>query len=140
MNTFNKERGVLLDSDDTEGRSTAKKWGQPQETERTKNMDNQQLFKSQQDQMKDQDDALDVLGSTLGRIKEVGIMIGQEADEHNRLLDDINAGVDSTNSNVKNTTRRVERIERKSSTCCLWIYIIVLIVVLVVTGIAAIKT
>jgi len=129
-----------LDSDDTEGRSTAKKWGQPQETERTKNMDNQQLFKSQQDQMKDQDDALDVLGSTLGRIKEVGIMIGQEADEHNRLLDDINAGVDSTNSNVKNTTRRVERIERKSSTCCLWIYIIVLIVVLVVTGIAAIKT
>jgi len=140
MNTFNKERGVLLDNDDTEGRSTAKKWGQPQETERTKNMDNQQLFKSQQDQMKDQDDALDVLGSTLGRIKEVGIMIGQEADEHNRLLDDINAGVDSTNSNVKNTTRRVERIERKSSTCCLWIYIIVLIVVLVVTGIAAIKT
>eukprot|EP00027_Filamoeba_sp_ATCC50430_P015370 CAMPEP_0168570010 /NCGR_PEP_ID=MMETSP0413-20121227/16488_1 /TAXON_ID=136452 /ORGANISM="Filamoeba nolandi, Strain NC-AS-23-1" /LENGTH=118 /DNA_ID=CAMNT_0008602595 /DNA_START=101 /DNA_END=454 /DNA_ORIENTATION=- len=114
-------------SDDSRG---GRKWGAPQETDETRGVSNEGLLSLQQKKMQDQDDALDILGQSIARTKEIAITIGKEADEHNQLITEIDSHVDRTNAKVKNTTRRVERVERKARTKGMWATICVLFLIL----------
>jgi hypothetical protein len=61
-------------------------------------------------------------------------------DQQLELIEDIDARVDRTNARVKNTTRRVDKLERNSRTTCMWICIVVLLLALIIVAIAAAKT
>eukprot|EP01119_Soliformovum_irregulare_P001220 TRINITY_DN10941_c0_g1_i1.p1 TRINITY_DN10941_c0_g1~~TRINITY_DN10941_c0_g1_i1.p1 ORF type:complete len:151 (-),score=25.96 TRINITY_DN10941_c0_g1_i1:92-484(-) len=102
------------------------------ETDYTRDQSTDYLISDQQRLMRDQDDQLDVLGASILRTKEIAIGIGNEADEHLALLDDIDGKVDKVNPRLKNTIRRVDRIEKKSSTKILWLIICFLFLALIV--------
>ena len=116
-------------------------YAQPaQETAETAGLDDQGLLSLQQRTMDDQDRALEALGATIGRTKEVAIAIGDEADLQNDLIQDISGKVDRTDVRLRNTTRRVDRVQTKSSTKGMWLCICILILGLVGISIAAFKT
>src|SRR5690606_23365237 len=62
------------------------------------------------------------------------------SDEHLALLEDIDGKVDRTNAKVRNTTRRVDRIERKSSSKIMWMVICILVLCLILITFLAIYT
>eukprot|EP01119_Soliformovum_irregulare_P023100 TRINITY_DN800_c0_g1_i1.p1 TRINITY_DN800_c0_g1~~TRINITY_DN800_c0_g1_i1.p1 ORF type:complete len:143 (-),score=21.77 TRINITY_DN800_c0_g1_i1:122-505(-) len=108
--------------------------GPTEETDFTRNQSTDQLMMSQQNMMRDQDIQLDILSTSTARLKDMAIGIGDEADQHLALLDDIDGQVDRTNARLKNTTRRVERTQRKSSTTILWLIICFLFLALIVVA------
>lgn len=64
-------------------------------------LNNNELFQRQNDIMHSQDSTLNELSSIISRQRELGVRMGEELDEHSRLLDDMNNTLDIT------TTRRV---------------------------------
>lgn len=72
------------------------------------------------------------------KTKQIAIAIGTETDEQMALLDDIDSKVDRTNARIRNTTRRVERIQTKSSTKVMWCCILILFIGLIVVTILAV--
>nr|XP_026692883.1 syntaxin-8-like [Ciona intestinalis] len=79
----------------------------------------------------DQDAGLDVLSETLSRQKNIGINIGKEADYQNELIDDIHGRIEETDSRIKQQTTSVLKISRKSSSCILWMIIILLAIAII---------
>eukprot|EP01116_Phalansterium_solitarium_P000932 TRINITY_DN10768_c0_g1_i1.p2 TRINITY_DN10768_c0_g1~~TRINITY_DN10768_c0_g1_i1.p2 ORF type:complete len:134 (+),score=34.14 TRINITY_DN10768_c0_g1_i1:423-824(+) len=131
------DRDALLRS--PEGGRRNRNWG-PQETDQTRGLRTDQVLQVQRDIIQEQDRTLDLLGESIGRIKEIGHAIGRETDEQTVIIDDITAGVDRTNVKIRNTTRQVERVERKASTTVLWIIICVLFLALIGVVVLAFKT
>lgn len=80
------------------------------------------------------------MSETIGRTKEIANAIGQETDEHLNLLTDIESGVDRTTGKLKNTTKRVERVQVKSDLKCMYCTICILILALVGVVFAAVYT
>jgi len=106
-------------------------WGAPQETEETRNLDNNGVVSLQKKKMDEQDKILDILGESIGRTKQIAVAIGNETEEQMGLLEDIDERVDKTTARVKNTTRRVERVEAKADTKCMWVTICILLLALI---------
>ena len=90
--------------------------------------------------MEEQDKVLDLLGDSVVRSKEIAHAIGKEVDEQAPLLDELHDHVDKTGAKVRNTTRRVERVEKKAQTRGMWCVILVLVLVLVGVSFAAVYT
>jgi len=120
--------------------NAGRKWGVPQETAETTDLDNGGILTLQQRKMQEQDVALDMLGNSIGRTKEIALAISDEVDEHAALLDDIDGRVDKTSARVRNTTRRVDRIMKKDSSTVMWLIIVFLMISLVLLSIAAYYT
>mmetsp|Transcript_1775 Transcript_1775/g.2972 ORF Transcript_1775/g.2972 Transcript_1775/m.2972 type:complete len:135 (+) Transcript_1775:30-434(+) len=118
-------------------KKSSRAWGVPEETEETKGMDNNQLFGAQSQIVKKQDDHLDILAESIQRTKHIALAIDDEVTEQDKLLDSLNDHVDSTGAKLRNTTRRVKRVERKSSTKLLWLIICILFLGLVGVSVAA---
>jgi len=95
-------------------------------------MSETELVDAQKKKMQDQDTALDSLGNTVTSIKHIALAIGDEADEQNELLQEIDGMTDKTNVRVRNTGRRVTRIDKQSSARVAWAIIIILLISLVV--------
>lgn len=110
---------------------------QPYETAETTGEGSDGLLTLQQRTMDDQDRALEALGSTIGRTKEVAIAIGDEADLQNELITDIHDAVGKADTRLRNTTRRVDRVKAKSSTKGMWLCICILLLGLIGITIAA---
>jgi len=72
-----------------------------------------EVLQYQQQTMQDQDAALDTLGESIARTKNIAYAISKETDEHLALIDDISLKTDKTNVRVRNNIKKVERIERK---------------------------
>jgi len=141
--SFNNTRArsdLLGPSAMEEGRPKGRAWGAPQETEATKDLTDHDLLSQQRTVMNEQDKVLDILGHTVGNIKEIAYQIGTETDEHTGLLDDIDHKVDKTTSKMKNTTRQIDRVNVKSSTKGMWVCICLLILGLVGITAAAFYT
>jgi tetrahydromethanopterin S-methyltransferase subunit G len=133
-------RGESYDRKSVGGIGGGRKWGAPKETEETKDLDNQGILQLQKKKMNDQDALLDVLAQSISRTKEVAITIGNETDEQVGLLEEIDERVDKTSAKVRNTSRRVERVERKSRTTIMWGCIVVLLLVLIAVVVLAVYT
>eukprot|EP01116_Phalansterium_solitarium_P000933 TRINITY_DN10768_c0_g1_i2.p1 TRINITY_DN10768_c0_g1~~TRINITY_DN10768_c0_g1_i2.p1 ORF type:complete len:131 (+),score=3.52 TRINITY_DN10768_c0_g1_i2:423-815(+) len=100
------DRDALLRS--PEGGRRNRNWG-PQETDQTRGLRTDQVLQVQRDIIQEQDRTLDLLGESIGRIKEIGHAIGRETDEQTVIIDDITAGVGRINPKI-----RAERVVAKT--------------------------
>lgn len=94
-------------------------------------LDNQQIHAYHKQVLKDQDDQLDTLGQSIGRQRVLGIQMGNELDEQNELLNDVEAGVDRHTTTLDRAKRRLGTVARKSKDNWNWLTIGILIVILV---------
>jgi syntaxin 8 len=94
-------------------------------------MDNQQIHEHHKQVFRDQDEQLDVLGQSIGRQRLLGIQMGDELDEQNVLLDDVERGVDRHTSTLERARKRLGNVARKSKGSGSWITIGILIIILI---------
>jgi syntaxin 8 len=94
-------------------------------------LDNQQIHTYHKQVLKDQDEQLDTLGQSIGRQRVLGIQMGNELDEQNELLEDVEAGVDRHTTTLDRARRRLGTVARKSRDNWNWLTIGILIVILV---------
>ena len=84
--------------------------GKSQESERTRELDNQGLLQLQDTMMKEQDAQLDQFSTILNRQKELGYQIGTELEHHAEILDRIETDVDRTGAKIKVAAKRADKL------------------------------
>lgn len=94
-------------------------------------LDNQQIHAYHSRVLREQDEQLDVLGQSVGRQRLLGIQMGDELDEQNEMLGDVERGVDRHSGTLDAAQRRLGKIARKGKEGWnSWITIAILVVVL----------
>eukprot|EP00996_Jenningsia_fusiforme_P003307 NODE_4106_length_862_cov_12.396064_g3788_i0.p1 GENE.NODE_4106_length_862_cov_12.396064_g3788_i0~~NODE_4106_length_862_cov_12.396064_g3788_i0.p1 ORF type:complete len:245 (-),score=51.74 NODE_4106_length_862_cov_12.396064_g3788_i0:127-756(-) len=97
-------------------------------------LDNTQLLQQQRNVIDRQDKDLDSLHDTVLRTKNIGLMIGNELNEHDRLLGTLENEVETTTSKIQNERRRLDKLIEKNKgrfgLCAVCILILVLLVLL----------
>merc|ERR1712232_103273 len=83
-----------------------------------------------QQQVARQDDTLDFLQGTVQSLKGIGGNISKEIDLHNTLLGDLEDQTDSATLLTRKHRATIERLQQQSPTCCLWMYIGVMSLIL----------
>ena len=94
-------------------------------------LDNQQIHTYHKQVLRDQDDQLDTLGQSIGRQRMLGIQMGNELEEQNELLEDVESGVDRHTTTLDRARKRLGHVARKSKDNWSWVTIGILIVILV---------
>ena len=94
-------------------------------------LDNQQIHAYHKQVLRDQDDQLDTLGQSIGRQRMLGIQMGDELEEQNELLEDVESGVDRHTTTLERAGKRLGYVARKSRDNWSWVTIGILIVILV---------
>lgn len=94
-------------------------------------MDNQQIHTYHKQVLQEQDEQLDALGQSIGRQRMLGIQMGNELEEQNELLEDVESGVDRHTTTLDRARKRLGTVARKSKDNWSWVTIGILIVVLV---------
>lgn len=94
-------------------------------------LDNQQIHAYHKQVIQDQDEQLDTLGQSVRRQRMLGIEMGNELDEQNEVLEDVERGVDRHTSTLDTARRRLGTVARKSKDNWSWVTIGILICVLV---------
>lgn len=64
------------------------------ETDKTRELDNQGVLQLNDEYMREQDRAVEGMLKNVGRMKEIGVAIGEEIDLQNRMLEDLDQDVD----------------------------------------------
>lgn len=89
----------------------------------------------QQLMIREQDRAMDSIVGTLSTLAHQAGLMGQEIVEHNEMLDDLEQGVDQTDSKLSDAMRKMRKFlrdsEERGSGWCIVILIIVLIILLI---------
>ncbi|CAG5157131.1 uncharacterized protein ALTATR162_LOCUS4923 [Alternaria atra] len=94
-------------------------------------LDNQQIHAYHDRVIRDQDDQLDQLSSSIGRQRELSMQIGDELDGQVMLLDDVEEGVDRHAAQFVRARGRLDRFSRKARENWSLTVIVVLIIILV---------
>ena len=94
-------------------------------------LDNQQIHAYHKQVIQDQDEQLDSLGQSIGRQRVLGIQMGNELEEQNELLSDVESGVDRHTTTLDRARKRLGHVARKSKDNWSWVTIGILIVILV---------
>ncbi|KAK0867837.1 hypothetical protein LTR87_014435 [Friedmanniomyces endolithicus] len=95
-------------------------------------LDNQQLYASHNQTMQEQDQHLDTLGQSVRRQRMLGIAMGDELEEHNEMLVDVERGVDRHGTTLERARRRLGNVARQGKGGnWTWITIGVLVLLLV---------
>lgn len=81
--------------------------------------------------LRDQDAQLDTLGESIGRQRMLGIQMGDEMDDQNAMLNDVERGVDRFQGNLDRARGRLGKVARKAKDNWSWVTIGVLILILV---------
>ncbi|KDQ58739.1 hypothetical protein JAAARDRAFT_34594 [Jaapia argillacea MUCL 33604] len=88
----------------------------------------------QQMMLREQDQALDSIGGTLTTLAKQAGLIGMEVGEHNELLNDLESGVDHTDSKLGSAMKKMKKLIRETeetkSGWCVGILIVVLMCLL----------
>ncbi|KAI8354387.1 hypothetical protein B0O80DRAFT_450940 [Mortierella sp. GBAus27b] len=128
-------RAVLLGLNQNSTRHTRSKIVRFSENEvEVDHLDSTQMLQLQQRIMDDQDQNLDRLSQSLGRQREIGLVITDELDTQIDMLDDTEHLVDRTAHHLGTARRQLNRIAEKTKGCkgCgPWGIILILVVVLV---------
>ncbi len=100
------------------------------------NKDNQNFLEEQQQQqqliMKDQDHDVENLSKTVGTLREVSIVVGDEIDNQGRMLDELNTEVDSTSARMRSAISQTGKLLNDTADKRPWLIIGVLGVILIV--------
>merc|ERR1712000_787966 len=91
------------------------RWGAPQETSETKDLDNRGVHDLSSQKIQEQDKLLDILGESIERQKNIALHIGHEVDEQIDLIADLDHEVQSTQTRVSKATMAIRKIDEKSS-------------------------
>ncbi|CZS89989.1 related to syntaxin 8 [Rhynchosporium agropyri] len=94
-------------------------------------LDNQQIHAYHSQVLAEQDEALDRLGESIGRQRELSIQIGDELDEHVQMLDDVDRRVDRHQSSLDKARKNLGTVARKAKDNMQLTVIVILIIVLV---------
>lgn len=94
-------------------------------------LSNQQIHAYHKQVIQDQDEQLNTLGQSIGRQRVLGIQMGNEMDEQNELLTDVESGVDRHQSTLDRARKNLGNVARKSKGNWSWITIAILICILV---------
>lgn len=113
------------DSDDSEDDERRKLIGGPEQ--------NYQTLERQA--IRDHEAGLNKLGEAIKRQKYIATEIATEVEVHNEILDDIDVGLTKTGDNLRKNVRNINLVSRKSSTCGLWMIIVILGAIIVVLAI-----
>ena len=93
-------------------------------------LSNQVIHEHHKNVLREQDEHLNTLGQSIGRQRVLGISIGNDLDEQNELLTDVESGVDRHQSTLDRARTRLGNVARKSKGNGSWITIAILIIVL----------
>ncbi|KAF4628021.1 hypothetical protein G7Y89_g10136 [Cudoniella acicularis] len=94
-------------------------------------LDNQQIHAYHSQVLAEQDEALDRLGESIGRQRELSIQIGDELDEHVQMLDEVDGHVDRHQTTLNKARRNLGTVARKAKDNMQMTIILVLIIILV---------
>ena len=92
--------------------------------EQAKNMTNTELLEYQQRKIKDQDQEIEEITGEVKKGKEMGKVIKTNLESQNKLLDDVESGMDNLDSKMSRTKKKFDNYVANSSSCCLTIVII----------------
>ncbi|KAF5835074.1 Qc-snare protein, Syn8/Syntaxin8-family [Dunaliella salina] len=110
----------------------------PQETEQTAELDNKGLLAMQQRTMDHQDEELGHIEKGVHSTKHIALAIGEEADLHTRLLDDLDEEVDVTQSRMKVATHKVKHMMKESASwrggLCIFLLIVTLVTIFILAA------
>ncbi|XP_070335195.1 syntaxin-8 isoform X6 [Odocoileus virginianus] len=93
-----------------------------EEPEETRGLGFDEIRQQQQKIIQEQDAGLDALSSIISRQKQMGQEIGNELDEQNEIIDDLANLVENTDEKLRTETRRVNLVDRKSTSCAAWTF------------------
>ncbi|XP_054945686.1 syntaxin-8 isoform X2 [Physeter macrocephalus] len=88
-----------------------------EEPEETRGLGFDEIREQQQKIIQEQDAGLDALSSIISRQKQMGQEIGNELNEQNEIIDDLANLVENTDEKLRTETRRVNLVDRKSTSC-----------------------
>ncbi|NXT34049.1 STX8 protein, partial [Pelecanoides urinatrix] len=88
-----------------------------EESEETRGLGFDDLRQQQRRIIEEQDAGLDALSSIISRQKQMGQEIGNELDEQNEIIDDLTNLVENTDDKLRNQTRHVKMVDKKSTSC-----------------------
>lgn len=109
------------------------------ETDTTAELGSRGLLQLQQQMMSQQDQDLESLERTVVGTKHIALQINEEADLHNRLLEDLDDDVDATSSRLRAAQRRLKLVLRKGGSCKMGLLVFLLLLVLVVVVVIGFK-
>ncbi|KAG0651615.1 putative syntaxin-8B [Hyphodiscus hymeniophilus] len=101
--------------------------GQPDQS----HLDNQQIHAYHSQVLAEQDEALDRLGQSISRQRELSIQIGDELDEHVEMLDEVDRRVDRHQTTLDKAKKNLGHVARKAKDNVQMTIILVLIIILV---------
>jgi len=81
--------------------------------------------------IKEQDEHLDTLSMTVGRLKDMGSTIGNTIQETTGLVEELNVEVDKTDSGIRGAVNKVNKLLESTKDSTQWCIIIFLVLVLV---------
>ncbi|KAM9818654.1 syntaxin-8 isoform X2 [Syngnathus typhle] len=105
------------------------------ESDETRGLTFGEIKQQQQRILEVQDAGLDALAEVISRQKVMGQEIGNELDEQNEIIDDITHLVDKTDGRIRNETRRVQLVDKKSASCGMLVVIVLLLIAIVVVAV-----
>ncbi|THV86788.1 putative Syn8 snare [Aureobasidium pullulans] len=94
-------------------------------------LSNEQIHAYHKNVLGEQDAQLDTLSQSIGRQRMLGIQMGDEMDDQNAMLDDVERGVDRFQGNLDRARGRLGKVARKAKDNWSWVTIGVLILILV---------
>lgn len=94
-------------------------------------LDNQQIHAYHTRVLAEQDEALDRLGESIGRQRELSIQIGDELDEHVQMLDEVDRNVDRHQTRLNKARKHLGTVARKAKDNMQMTIILILIIILV---------
>ncbi|XP_070176413.1 syntaxin-6-like [Littorina saxatilis] len=89
-------------------------------------------MQQQQLLIRSQDDQLDMIGSSVGVLKNMSHQIGNELEDQNVMLDDFRTDMDHTETRLDQTMKKMAKVMHMSNDRRQWCAIVVLLVVLLV--------
>ena len=96
----------------------------------TRGLDDKQLLKQQKDLVSGQDEHLDVLGGIISNIKLENQNFSVEVNQQNKMLDSLQVDMDDAHTKMLKVDNKLKNIVASTSSCKLWMIIIIEILVL----------
>ncbi|CAM0141061.1 hypothetical protein VKS41_002326 [Umbelopsis sp. WA50703] len=93
-------------------------------------LENGQILQLQTRMMDDQDRNLDMLSEAVGRQRELGLLIGDELEQHVQLIEDTDEMVDRTDTRLRHAQKRLNYVGRRvkdNKSICIVIGLIIIL-------------